>query len=116
MGFPKQLEYTLKKITTSLLRLFFKQPQVKPAPPFHRILFIRYGHIGDMILSLPVFRAARTRNPDAQIDMLCDVMNAGLLKNYKPINNAYFYEKGFTKIIRLLRRLRKIKYDNLSNL
>lgn len=116
MEFGKQIEYTFKKLIASVLRLSFKQPPVKPKPPFQRILFIRYGHIGDMILSVPVFRAARSRNDDMQIDVLCDINNSVPIKENQLINKIYFFEKSLFKIIKLIRKLQKEKYDYICNL
>ena len=116
MNGGKQFETSLKNFTSAILSFFLKQPQLKPTPPYSRILFLRYGHIGDMILSLPLFRATRTKYPHAQIDVICDLKNANPLKENPIVDNVYFYEKNFLKIIRLIIKLRKKKYDYICNL
>jgi len=116
MSVGKQLETRFKNFTSSLLKFFLKQPQMKPTPPYSRILFLRYGHIGDMILSLPVFRAARANYPNAQIDVICDLKNVNPLEENPFINDVYFYKKNFFSIIWLIFKLRKIKYNYICNL
>ena len=69
-----------------------------------------------MILSLPLFRAARAKYPDAQIDVICDPKNANPLEESPIVDNVYFYEKNFFKIIMLIFKLRKKKYTYICNL
>ncbi len=101
MSISKKLEAGFKNFTSALLKFFLKQPQIEPTPPYSRILFLRYGHIGDLILSLPLFRAARTRYSDAQIDVICDPKNANPLEENPIVDNVYFYKKNFFRIILL---------------
>ena len=116
MNGGKLFETGFKNFTSVLLSFFLKQPHIKPTPPYSRILFLRYGHIGDMILSLPIFSAVRAKYPDAQIDVICDLKNANPLEENPIVDNVYFYEKNFLKIIRIIFKLRKKKYDYICNL
>jgi ADP-heptose:LPS heptosyltransferase len=116
MSSGKQLETGFKNFTSALLKFFLKQPQIEPTPPYSRILFLRYGHLGDMILSLPLFLATRAKYPDAQIDVICDQKNANPLEENPIVDNVYFYEKNIFKIIRLIFKLRKNKYAYICNL
>jgi len=116
MHVGKQIEIRFKNFTSAFLSFFLKQSQHKPVPPYSRILFLRYGHIGDMILSLPLFRAVRDKYPDAQIDVICDFKNANPLQENPTVDDVYFYEKNFLKIIRLIFKLREKKYDYICNL
>ena len=54
MSLLKSLEKKAKRILSGILRFFFEQPAREPDLPVNKILFIRYGGIGDMILSFPV--------------------------------------------------------------
>jgi heptosyltransferase-3 len=112
----KQFETGFKNFTSALLSFFLKQPQIKPTPPYSRILFLRYGHIGDMILSLPLFLAVNAKYPDAQIDVICDPKNVSPLEENPIVDDFYLYEKNFLKIIWLIFKLRKKKYDYICNL
>ncbi|TFH01738.1 MAG: hypothetical protein E4H13_04085, partial [Calditrichales bacterium] len=67
MKISKQLEIAVKELSAKLLRSMLHQEERSPQPPYNRILFIRYGGIGYMLLSLPVFRATRERFPHAEI-------------------------------------------------
>ena len=116
MSSGKQLETGIKNFTSSLLNFFLKQPQINPTQPYSRILFLRYGHLGDMILSLPLFRAVSERYPDTQIDVICDLKNANPLEENPIVDNVYFYEKNIFKIIRLIFKLRNKKYTYICNL
>lgn len=116
MSIGKWLENGFKNVSAVMLRFFLAQPAREPHPPYKRILFIRYGRIGDVILSLPVFRAARARFPDSEIDVLCDAQNARLLISNELIDNVYFYQKLPHRIARLIGRLHRKNYDYICNL
>jgi heptosyltransferase I len=116
MSGRKKLETVFKNFTSALLKFILKQPQIKPKQPYSHILFLRYGHIGDMILSLPIFRAVRAKYPNVQIDVICDFKNANPLEENPTVDDVYFYEKNFFKIIQLILKLRKKKYDYICNL
>ncbi|MEJ2634345.1 MAG: glycosyltransferase family 9 protein [Calditrichia bacterium] len=112
----KHLEILLKNTLSDSLRLIFAQSEWTPSPPYHNILFVRYGGIGDMILSMPVLESARARFPEARIDVLCDRKNMAPLLGSALADHIYTYEKQPLKILKLVRRLRKNKYDYIVNL
>jgi ADP-heptose:LPS heptosyltransferase len=116
MRVGKQLESGLKAATAATLRQLLAQPPRIPAPPFGRLLFMRYGGIGDMILSLPVFRAARARFPDVELDVLCDAKNGGVLTGSRLADHVYFYGKQPQAIAGLVAQLRPRRYDYICNL
>jgi ADP-heptose:LPS heptosyltransferase len=116
MSRGKKIETGFKNFTSAILIFFLKQPKINPTPPYSRILFLRYGHLGDMILSLPLFRAVRAKYPDIQIDVICDLKNANPLEENPIVDNVYFYEKNIFRIIRLILKLRKKKYGYICNL
>lgn len=116
MKFSKRLEIVLKNSASAIVRSIAEQPPRRPDPPYRRILFIRYGGIGDMILSLPIFRAARAKFPDARIDVLCDPKNAGPLQDTGLADNVALYDKNPQQTARLVSRLRRQKYNYIDNL
>jgi ADP-heptose:LPS heptosyltransferase len=116
MRLGKQLEIGLKELTAATLRQLLAQPPRNPQPPFERILFLRYGGIGDMILSLPVFRAAKARFPGVEIDVLCDRKNGGVLAGNRLVDHVYWYQKQPLEIAGLVAQLRSRRYDYLCNL
>ncbi|MBN2300919.1 MAG: glycosyltransferase family 9 protein [Lentisphaerae bacterium] len=54
--------------------------QTAPAEEIQRILLIRPGGMGDMLLLIPVIRAIAKRYPAAAIDIVCEKRNAQVLK------------------------------------
>jgi ADP-heptose:LPS heptosyltransferase len=116
MNLGKRLEYFLKGIAASLLRALLEQPAKIPQPPYHRILFLRFDVLGDMILSLPVFKATRRLLPDTRIDVLCSMKNHVLLKGTSLADHLYIFQKNPLKILRLILEIREKKYDLIINL
>jgi len=120
LAFGKRLETAGKNLIALVLRRLLSQPDRKsprrPQPPYRRILFIRYGGIGDMILSIPVLKTARARFPDAEMDILCDAKNAGPLLGTGLADRVYCYEKNPFRTVRLLLRLGRRRYDYVCNL
>lgn len=116
MKFGKRLEITLKNSASAIIRSLAEQPPRMPCPPYRRILFIRYGGIGDMILSLPVFRAARAKFPGTEIDVLCDPKNAAPLQGAGLVDHIALYDKNPQKTAQMVASLRRRKYDYIDNL
>jgi ADP-heptose:LPS heptosyltransferase len=116
VAFGKRLEIFFKRGAARILRAFLAQPPRAPQPPFSRILFIRYGGIGDMILSLPVFRAARARFPDARIDVLCDRKNLAPLLGSGLADRIDVFHKRPWRILATILRLRRRNYEYICNL
>lgn len=116
MKFGKKLEIALKNSASAMVRSLLEQSPRTPNPPYQRILFLRYGGIGDMILSLPVFRAARVKFSDARIDVLCDPKNAGPLQDTGLADTVALYDKNSLQTARMVRRLRRQNYDYIVNL
>lgn len=73
-----------------------------------RILVIRPGGMGDMIILLPVIKALRERFPDAIIDIVCEKRNLDILKIGGLEESAIAYDSN---PLLFLRRLRRRKYD-----
>jgi ADP-heptose:LPS heptosyltransferase len=73
-----------------------------------RILVIRPGGLGDMIILLPVLRALRARFPGAEIDLVCEKRNVDVLRLRGLEARAMPYDSN---PVRFLRGLRRRKYD-----
>lgn len=115
MKFGKNIEIFFKNLLSALLRNIFSQEEYQIKPEFQKILFIRYGGIGDMILTLPVLQAARKKYPQATLDVLCDKKNADPLKGTGLADHIYYYQKQPLKVLLLFRRLRANRYDFMVN-
>ena len=116
MKVVKRLEIGLKHAASAGLRAALTQPPRTPEPPYGRILFFRYGGIGDMILSLPVFRAVRARFPHAWIEVLCDAKNRAPLAGTGLVDDIAVYDKKPQRVARLMTQLRERRYDYICNL
>lgn len=112
----KRLEHLLKKIIASILYTLLKQSPRSPEPPYKKILFLRFDVLGDMILSIPVFKAMRHAFPEAEIDVVCSRKNYILLEGTDLADNLYISEKNPLKMVSLTKILRKKKYDLIINL
>jgi len=78
-----------------------------PGTP-RRILVIRPGGMGDMILLLPALKQLQEKFPEAELDIICEKRNIGVLHLAGFGRNAMAYDAG---IFGLLRRLRRLSYD-----
>ncbi len=116
MSLGKRLEIGFKNTSAALLRSLLSQPPREPAPPYRRILVLRYDVLGDMVLSLPVFREFRSALPDARIDALCSPPNAVLLRGSGYVDHIYLHYKNPLRTLKLLRELRGNRYDLIVNL
>ncbi len=116
MSLGKRLEIGFKNTSAALLRSLLYQPPREPAPPYRRILVLRYDVLGDMVLSLPVFREFRRALPDARIDALCSPPNAVLLRGSGYVDHIYLHYKNPLRILKMIRELRGNRYDLIVNL
>jgi len=77
-----------------------------------KILLLRQDRIGDVLVSTPFFRMLRERFPASQIDLLLSHRNMGAKAAATAfINNIYVYPRQPAGIVKLISRLRKVKYD-----
>jgi heptosyltransferase-2 len=116
MKFGKRLEHLIKNSIAILLRAILEQKPKIPQPPYSRILFLRYDALGDMILSFPVYRAARATLPEAQVDVLCSKKNVILLEGSNLADILLVSEKNPLNMIKLIWTIKRRKYDLIINL
>ncbi|MEZ4799676.1 MAG: glycosyltransferase family 9 protein [Flavobacteriales bacterium] len=85
----------------------------------NKILVIQTAFIGDVILATGVVETLRSEFPDAQIDFLLRKGNESLLANNASLNKVVVWNKKEGKwksMIRIVKQLRKEKYDAVFNL
>jgi ADP-heptose:LPS heptosyltransferase len=116
MKIGKKIEQLIKNFIAAILRAILEQKPRTPKPPYKRILFLRFDALGDMILSFPLYRAARVALPDAEIDVLCSKKNVILLEGSNLADNLFVSEKNPLNLIKLIREIRKREYDLIINL
>lgn len=76
-----------------------------------KILIIRLGRIGDMILSTPLLHQLKSGFPNSRIDVLASLDNFKILEYADYVDNVYKWDKNPLKLIALLVKLRKNNYD-----
>ncbi len=95
--------------TTITFHITKKTPVVPALPEcIRRILLIRPGGLGDMIILLPVIRTIQKRFPDATIDLVCEKRNINVLALAGLHENAIAYDAS---PFHLLLKLIKTRYD-----
>ena len=82
-----------------------------------KILLLRQDRIGDVLVSIPVIRALRSRYPRAQIHMLFSRANYGVRDAVAPyVDHAWRYDKTPASALRLIGAVRAAQYDIVVNL
>jgi len=97
-------EYSLTRMAESTIKLYEEAIDVK------RILVIKLGAIGDVILAVPSLRALRNSFPNALISVLAGPDTRSILKKCPYIDEIILYDrkgkgfKGFLKSASIIRR------------
>lgn len=82
-----------------------------------KILLTRSGAIGDVVMTTPLIKSIRKRYPRAEISYLVGNWSKKILENNPDLNriisfpDEIVYKKKLGEIIKLIRRLRKEKFD-----
>ncbi len=75
------------------------------------ILILRYDKIGDMVVTLPVFRILKSRNPHLRLGVLASKVNAEVVVGNKDIDDLYTLPGRPFAVLRFLWQVRKQRYD-----
>lgn len=82
-----------------------------------KILIIRSGSIGDVLMTTPLIRAIRSKYTKARISYLTGNWSKDVLKGNKNINeiisvdDSVFFNKRIFEIISLIRKIKRKKFD-----
>ena len=87
----------------------------------HRVLFIRFGGLGDILMTTPTLRALKSRFPDARIDYLVGRGFREVLDGHPSVARVTEFDKRGGdmlphRLVRFLLALRREKYDLIINL
>jgi len=74
-------------------------------------LVVQIGRLGDVILLTPMLRALKQKFPHSEIHFLAGRKNAIMLQGNPHVSKVFTYDKNPFKIILLLLKLRREKYD-----
>ena len=99
----------------TLVRLFGGAERV-PVPDWrarrYRVLFIRDDGIGDLVVSIEVFRAITEAQPTVTLDLLCSPQNAALARTLPFVNEVIVHKReSLLRAWPTWRRLRRNRYD-----
>ena len=84
-----------------------------------KFLVIQTAFPGDVILATAILEKLHNFFPDAQVDFLVRKGNESLLKDHPFLKNIFTWDKRnkkYSGLFRLLKRVRKEKYDKVINL
>lgn len=84
-----------------------------------KILFIQTASLGDVILANSALESFHAKYPDAAIDFLLKKEYASLFDKHPYINTLILFDRSkykISEIFRLLRQIRKNKYDAVVNI
>jgi ADP-heptose:LPS heptosyltransferase len=113
----KKLEIFLRKSLIRVLKIFVN----KKNPPKHiaqirKILLLRQDKIGDALISTPLISIIKKNYPDIQIDFLLSESNYFVFDNEPLVKNKWKYQKRTGSVLKLLKNIRKEKYDFVLDL
>jgi len=78
----------------------------------HRILYLRYDRIGDMIVSTSLIEAIATSHPSITLDVLASPLNALVLAENPHVGSVIVFDrKRPLDFMRVRRELRRRRYD-----
>jgi ADP-heptose:LPS heptosyltransferase len=111
----KRLEQAWNRAFIRILgRLMRKAPAAEPdwAARRHRVLYLRYDKIGDMIVSTSLINAIAKSHPTIELDVLASPANAPVLEGNPHVASVLVWDKSRpSEYPRLLRQLRHGRYD-----
>ena len=84
-----------------------------PEENIHKILVITLSNVGDCLLTLPVFRALRTRFPSAKVSVVVGERGRSVFLNDPRFEELFVYDRkvSLKQKIRFILELRKRRFD-----
>lgn len=112
----RALERRVKKLSIAALAHLIRPAPQLPAPDWraraHRVLYLRYDHIGDMVLVTGILHAIKLAQPGVTIDVLASVRNAGVLNGNPDVDTVYRVQKAHLwSLLGVLAQVRRVHYD-----
>ncbi len=79
------------------------------------ILILRYDKLGDMIVTLPIFRMLKKRNPHLRIGVLTSRANLEILDGEQSVDERFVLYRNPVRLMRELQRMRHAHFDLVIN-
>ena len=76
-----------------------------------KISIVRIDKMGDMILTFPIIQGLKKSNSNNKIDVVCSEQNSKICNKFKIINKVFLLNNNFTKILKMIKKLRSENYD-----
>ena len=116
----KKVELFSKRTFFNLIKWMLERKNKAPkkinTKDIKKVLFLRYDKIGDMLISLPVFKALKESFPHISISVMCSPRNRIVLKDDKDIDEIFVYRKRFFGDIKTAMEMRKRRFDCIIDL
>lgn len=112
--FLKKIEYGFGKLLYFILGLFVNNKEYKGKIDISKIkktLIVRHDVVGDMLVTMPMFKYLKLLNPEIEIHVLGSRSNLGLLDHDNNIRKVFTYEPKFFKRLALYEKMRAEAYD-----
>lgn len=89
-----------------------------PKERIHKILVVTLSNVGDCLLTLPVFRALRTRFPSTKISVVVGQRGKEIFLNDPRLEGVFVYDKtgSFAEKLRFVLGLRRRRFDLVVDL
>ncbi len=112
----RMLDQRLRQLVIRALALLLRSRRSGMIPEWsarpHRILYLRYDRIGDMVLASGIIKAIALKHPTVTIDVLASVCNASVLECNPHVNRIFTIDKGRAwSYLVALAQLRRVSYD-----
>jgi ADP-heptose:LPS heptosyltransferase len=112
----KGMERGFKNAVIRVLATVLPAPAPRAPPDWdsrpHRVLYLRYDRIGDMILATGIIEAIVRAHPSVTVDVLASPANAGVLEGNPHVGQVVLFEKQRPwTYLRTLRKIRRTRYD-----
>src|SRR5581483_1225578 len=109
----KPVELFIRRTFLFLLRTFGGKRSKKnlEIPPSPSILLLRQDRLGDVLMSTFVLEALRKKYPNSRIALLLGKNNTGVIPLLPFEIEIYVYRKNFFRDLKMLRSVRRSKFD-----
>lgn len=118
--FHRKVNRFLKNIKINAGKFIFDRKKNKNSIDLskaNRVLFLRKDNkIGDMLVNTIAFRELKNKYRDMKIDVVCGYDSGEIVKKSPYVNEVYVFQKGLISERKLIKSLKKNRYDVVIDL